>query len=893
MSFRALDAFSILQNWPAAWGTSGTLVVCLDKSIVSNGTEYPATDKMGASLKSLGFHWESEITITDGQANAASIANLPTTDNSTPANVAHYHVYIYSKGVMRKKLNDRPFHLHESVNGSNEVFTWAQWVVANQFRQGSSQLPMIGDRITMQAMIDAVVLAYSSDLTAGRMFLDVPPISASHPEALGSNSPIVRDAKNYSSFGVAVSALALEGGGTLHITESQTVSTSGTVPASVHLEFKKGGMLDIATGQTVTILGPITAPPMQIFDGAGSVSFAGNKYLKEVYVNWWFLNNNGASNDASNLQKVASAMTSGMWLFFPLGTNLYINGTVTFAHLANFRMGGINPVDQLTTGAAQITLGPSGALVWDCVRGSTFENLYVVNDGSNNGLLMTQLTSGGGGDLSSRNTIRGNFFYTSAHNASWIGLNISNASSSNNEQHIIEGNIFKGDNSSTYGSYVGTGIRLGHTQVKGLILEKNLYAQLNVSVSANGGSFRALNSIHSNVGTLYAGAFSDAIFIEGEDVEDYTSIIDAQGVGVIPVVITGGRYGNARGGQTVTANTTTYPVFRVQSSLALSIVNNEFETYGNDHSFSSTFALDVVGGQYPLIWSNNIVSLTSLSAIAPGFNTFKVVFGSDTNGIWMAGNGLGGIVGGTASYDGIQSTGNKRPLLRLVGDNVQLGVGEIQLPGIASPTDLTYAFAGAAGATQHVLSVVAKDANGSRTTASNEINITTANATLTGVNYITLNWTQPPSASGYDIIERDLGSGNYRLVASVGVVGTYNIVTNPVGALTYVYPTYNETGGLYIRGPRIQLVEVTFTDGATTPSIAKTDNFKTANTGATVITNFTQGYDGQTINIIVADANTTIQNNASIKNRSGANIVAGINTTYSYRRSGSVWYQVN
>ena len=57
----------------------------------------------------------------------------------------------------------------------------------------------------------------------------------------------------------------------------------------------------------------------------------------------------------------------------------------------------------------------------------------------------------------------------------------------------------------------------------------------------------------------------------------------------------------------------------------------------------------------------------------------------------------------------------------------------------------------------------------------------------------------------------------------------------------------------------------TFTNGDTTPDISSGNDFKTANTGATTITDFDNpSPDGQPITIIFGDANTTIQASASI-----------------------------
>ena len=52
--------------------------------------------------------------------------------------------------------------------------------------------------------------------------------------------------------------------------------------------------------------------------------------------------------------------------------------------------------------------------------------------------------------------------------------------------------------------------------------------------------------------------------------------------------------------------------------------------------------------------------------------------------------------------------------------------------------------------------------------------------------------------------------------------------------------------------------KVAFTDGDATPDVGDGNFFETANTGATTITMFDGGANGQIINVVIADVNTTI-----------------------------------
>jgi hypothetical protein len=192
MSFRTLSAWTIKPTWPAEWGTvDAKLVLALSRDVVaSDGVQYEGARQLGASsLRSLGFHWSSDITVSAGSASAAQIADLPTTDTTTPAHVARYSAFIYVRGHLKATLTPTPFHLHESVNGESATFSWFQWVVAQAFKQGSAQLPMLGDRVTMQAMVDAANLsagvATTTDL--GRVKVSLAPDDALSPVAVGAN----------------------------------------------------------------------------------------------------------------------------------------------------------------------------------------------------------------------------------------------------------------------------------------------------------------------------------------------------------------------------------------------------------------------------------------------------------------------------------------------------------------------------------------------------------------------------------------------------------------------------------------------------------------------------------------------------------------------------------
>lgn len=83
-----------------------------------------------------------------------------------------------------------------------------------------------------------------------------------------------------------------------------------------------------------------------------------------------------------------------------------------------------------------------------------------------------------------------------------------------------------------------------------------------------------------------------------------------------------------------------------------------------------------------------------------------------------------------------------------------------------------------------------------------------------------------------------------------------------------------------------------FTDADATPSVASGQvAYQTANTGATTITDFDDGYEGQTI-LVVLDANTTIDMsaNANIRGNDGSDVTGAANDAVRCTLVGTTWY---
>lgn len=280
MATRTLSAFDIKANWPSAWGASGKLVITHTRSVVSeDGVSYPATANEEGKLTSLGFHWEAAITVASGIGTTASLTGLINTDTATPDHVDTYNVYIYdARGKMREKLNAKPYHIHESLNGNAATFTWEQWVVAMEFVQFRGQNVFVADHATVQSMVDAAANAKAGiSPTYGITALSVAPVSASDPIAVGDNDPRLSAAMfNIESYGAvcdgstddtvainaAITAANATGGGTVYIPSSPNgclVSGSGTQIFLMQKSIKFVGdgpssQIVVSTGSTATYI---------------------------------------------------------------------------------------------------------------------------------------------------------------------------------------------------------------------------------------------------------------------------------------------------------------------------------------------------------------------------------------------------------------------------------------------------------------------------------------------------------------------------------------------------------------------------------------------------------------------------------------------------------------
>jgi hypothetical protein len=126
------------------------------------------------------------------------------------------------------------------------------------------------------------------------------------------------------------------------------------------------------------------------------------------------------------------------------------------------------------------------------------------------------------------------------------------------------------------------------------------------------------------------------------------------------------------------------------------------------------------------------------------------------------------------------------------------------------------------------------------------------------------------------------------------VEGTYNNGTNSIDTATK-NNTYVDTYAIrsFKNGVLLPDLVTAFANASTTPSVSLGRIFKTANAGATTITNFTFGFVGKQFTLRAGDANTTIQNNANIVLKGGVNKTLASGETISFLMVDSgVWSQL-
>lgn len=105
------------------------------------------------------------------------------------------------------------------------------------------------------------------------------------------------------------------------------------------------------------------------------------------------------------------------------------------------------------------------------------------------------------------------------------------------------------------------------------------------------------------------------------------------------------------------------------------------------------------------------------------------------------------------------------------------------------------------------------------------------------------------------------------------------------------FSVHASTGDTTSSGRFRNSVITSFASGDTTPSVASSNLFKTANSAATTITAFDDGITGQRITILFTDANTTVTDGGSVKLQGAANFLSTADDTMTLVFDGTSWFE--
>ncbi len=148
------------------------------------------------------------------------------------------------------------------------------------------------------------------------------------------------------------------------------------------------------------------------------------------------------------------------------------------------------------------------------------------------------------------------------------------------------------------------------------------------------------------------------------------------------------------------------------------------------------------------------------------------------------------------------------------------------------------------------------------------------------------------SGANYVLDEHSLGNAGFTTFYRTDATTIYNIPSR-----TIFYGDFPKTDVRYSRDSSFRLTNrASMPAGTTTYAVGSVNGVLTANTGATVLTNLTGGFDAQEMLILVKDAFTTLKHLAGgsgqLKNASGADIVASNGDVYKYVLNGTTWAQI-
>lgn len=738
---------------------------------------------------------------------------------------------------------------------------------------------------------------------------------------------------DYASLNAAVAAIGSTPGILLIKTASYPSGASCTVPSTLVIDWGDVGSLLAANSQTIAVNSDSSHWPVRnLFLNTtlshGTMSFSGNALIAAYYPQWWGVVGDNATDDTAALQAFTDQIPStSAHSVFTRGLIIRITSTWKIWGKYSWLMESATVLGNGSSQARQVPTimwaGADGGTVIDIskTRDSTFRGLYVdmngkagadSTTGADRGIWLNQETSNVG-DICTSNIFEYVDLNANSQRSNITVVDIGDVTNSNVEFMQFNYCVFSGNTAPHVSNGVYGASRLVYMHTQNTLahkFRKTTWNRAHIGIDVQYGSFSEEGGEGGAMDIAYRiGNLIGASRISDDRLEETRQVISTVGSGGSDMGLTCiANDWPALG--VVGAGTATYPFidWSLAGGVPLILIGNT--RIGDFRGFlpggipvNNSLVTDVFKGRgssgNELTAIGNITQGVDAQVLLKNYGTF---YRATVDGRVFSGNATEAGQVWANAIDFVTSTGIQRSGLgqasvgfdrrRLVaGDNLFLSDGVVEFFEVPSPNPPSIKIVGTYGLTLYGFALVAYDGGGNRTPRS-EIYVTgVANATLSGSNYIQLDWADiPGAAGGVDIINTVDNGTTFQLVAHVasGVV-TYNVVANPGGAFTYALPTYNETARIGLRGPIHPINAITFTDGATTPSVKQSNLFITGNTAPTSITNFTQGTDNQTITIQCTEANTTLVNGGTIKLAGGVNFVCSADDLITLVLRSGVW----
>lgn len=286
-------------------GSSGTIRLYYTASFVSGGVSV-----QGSPVRSKHFFDEMTWSLVSGVMTIATFTNLISTTNSREAPAAQVigEIYVGEKYIGRAFAWRVP-DSYGSTMTKEALDTYNTPHPPRPPQPGFLDEDQIGNLIAAGLGSRNFAALGVNGITG----LSVDPVTPSLPIAVGDNDLRIPPAgafyyaSHYDTFADALVSMGSVTPVRLIVSDVMTTG-NGTVPATVTLEFTGAGRLNINTGTTLTIQGPLLAPVMQVFGGAGSTSFVGNRRVRTFYPEWWGAVNNGVVDCAASIQAAQNAL---------------------------------------------------------------------------------------------------------------------------------------------------------------------------------------------------------------------------------------------------------------------------------------------------------------------------------------------------------------------------------------------------------------------------------------------------------------------------------------------------------------------------------------------------------------------------------------------------------